>query len=218
MSIRVADISLLQAVKTSAFSPDVVRTAYVTSIGDFFKYTAGVTLTPVSNVVVNSADGLGQWTRMGVMANRRLLIWDAAPTPGLTLNTSPFWAAGTFRRLELTLTVSTPPGSGSMFLLLTGRGGTYNSVNMFGLGGAAAGSSTAAWTVFNAGTATVFAKFTIDIVTGRPLGLIGQVTDTTNGYVAAVSGYNATTTGNATNLVISTNSAWSGSIYLEGIL
>lgn len=210
MSIRVADITGLQAIKTSGFSPDIVRTAYVTAIPDFFKFSAGVTLTPVANVIVNSADGLGQWTRMGIASNRRLLIADTTFS-GATTYTSPTWAAGTYRRLELTLTVTTPPGSGNLNITLTGRGGTYSIVNL-------AGGAASTWAIASSGTSTVFGKFTIEVVTGRPLAMTGQVTDTASGYTAVVSGINTTTTGNATNLVITGAANWAGSIYLEGIL
>lgn len=66
MSLRVTNVSALQAIPTSGYDPTIVQTAYVTSVGDWFSFSAGTSMTPASSVVVNSSDGLGQWSRMGV--------------------------------------------------------------------------------------------------------------------------------------------------------
>ncbi len=56
----------MRATAASGFADTVANTFYVDTVGDFFKFKAGSTATPVANVVVPSSDGLGQFHRMGI--------------------------------------------------------------------------------------------------------------------------------------------------------
>ncbi len=68
----------MRATATSGFTSVVDNTVFVDTVGDYFRFIAGATLTPASNVIVASSDGLGQWQRMGI--------------PNQTFLSSAFWA------------------------------------------------------------------------------------------------------------------------------
>ena len=80
MSLSVANISAMRALPTTSFSFDIVNTVFVDTVGDFFRFVRGSALTPVSNSVVASSDGLGQWFRMGI--------------PNSTFIQAKYWSVG----------------------------------------------------------------------------------------------------------------------------
>ncbi len=66
MSLRKATISAMRATATSSLTATVANTVFVDTVGDYFQFKAGSTSALMSNVVVASSDGLGQYHRMGI--------------------------------------------------------------------------------------------------------------------------------------------------------
>ncbi len=87
----------MRATATSSLTDTVANTVFVDTVGDFFQFKAGSTLTPVSNVVVASSDGLGQWHRMGIRNQTFLAasFWavDPANSTGLANDENAGWGA-----------------------------------------------------------------------------------------------------------------------------
>jgi hypothetical protein len=83
----------MRALPTTSFTTTVANTVYVGTVGDFFRYVPGSALTPVSNYVVASSDGLGQWLRMGIpnQTFQAATFWAVDPANGNDENTG--WGA-----------------------------------------------------------------------------------------------------------------------------
>lgn len=75
----------MRALPTTSFvDASAVNTVFVETVGDFFRFVRGSSLTPSSNYVVASSDGLGQWFRMGI-PNQKFLaakFWSISESGG----------------------------------------------------------------------------------------------------------------------------------------